>query len=442
MSIDEPIERVSMKITPDFPRYEARRMRRVVFLVLLALTCSASRVTNASRPSVSLSQIEAARLEVGKERVTILYGVVGTRRVRVGRRSYKQVPVTGIVGREMALALGGGDGAIFIVRAIKRDHSLEILTPGFSISLRRDNGINSDIVCIEPPGMKVLAIKYPVNNERNRFGPGPEVIEAVYTPYSAEIKSPELIRYGLAVQHELIIEAYGRLRARQVFSRAFEGQKVANVIPPDLVSALLLNEHIDPSEFTSPGLTKALLERVLTVVATNRERAYAYSVSPANARGLVQMIPSTYVRLLSHYPGAGLMSNFAAGMADPVNAIMAQILLCDVDWAALRRNSDLPVEKIGPYLAAAYNGGVGRVLSVVAHDQTEWMDDPESNPQPRMTISQKVPVRVRVGRRLRTKYVVKHYTASIFRAETSKYVRQYHWIKDYLVANGLDGPKL
>lgn len=417
-------------------------MRRVVVLVLAALTCFAFQASDAAAAAVSLSQIEAARKEVGKERVNIVYGVVGSRRVRVGRRSYKRVPVTGIVGREMALALGVEGSEISIVRAIKRNGELEILTPGFTISVRRFNGINSDIVCIDPPGLKVLAIKYPVNNSGNRFGPGPEVLEAVYTPYSAEIKSPELVRYGLAYQHDLIREAYGRLKERYVLSRAFEGRRVAEVVPADIVSALLLNEHIDPSEFSTVGLTKALVDRVLTVVATNRDRAYAYSVSPANARGLVQMIPSTYAWLLSQYPAAGLLSNFAAGMADPVNAIMAQILLCDSDWATLRQAADVPPERVGPYLAAAYNGGVGRVMRVVAHDQTDWMEDPESNPQPRMTVSRRVPVRVKVGRRMRTKYVVKKYTASIFRAETSKYVRQYHWIKDYLEANELDGPKL
>lgn len=417
-------------------------MRRVVALILAALTCLVLYVGDAAAAAVSLSQIEAARVEVEKERVSILYGVVGSRRVSVGRRKYKQVPITGIVGREMALALGAEGTKVSIVRAIKRDRGLEVLTPGFTLSVRRDNGINSDIVCIDPPGLAVLAIKYPVNNRGNRFGPGPDVLEALYTPYSPEIKSPELVRYGLAFQHDLIRDAYSRLAQRFVMSRAFEGRKVADVVPADVVSALLLNEHIDPSEFTTAGLTKALVDRVLTVVATNRDRAYAYSVSPANARGLVQMIPSTYARMLRQYQSAGLMASFAAGMADPVNAIMAQILLCDADWATLRRTTDVSPEKVGPYLAAAYNGGVGRVVTVVAHDQTDWMEDPESNPQPRMTVSRRVPVRVKVGRRMRTKYVVKRYTASIFRAETSKYVRQYHWIKDYLTANELDGPKL
>src|SRR5206468_10222588 len=139
--------------------------------------------------------------------------------------------------------------------------------------------------------------KYAVSNENNRFGPGPEVIQAVYTPYSAEIKTEEIVQAGLDVQRDLIDRAYARLRERAVFSNAFPSRTTVDTIPKDLLRVLLINEHIDPSEFKSAGLTKPLSERVLTVIGANREKAYAYSISPAGARGLVQMIPSTYMRL-------------------------------------------------------------------------------------------------------------------------------------------------
>jgi hypothetical protein len=192
-----------------------------------------------------------------------------------------------------------------------------------------------------------------------------------------------------------------------------------------------VNEHIDPGEFKSAGLARGLAERVLTIIATNREKAYAYSISPAGARGLVQMIPSTYALLLNKYTSAGLPSNFFACMADPVNAVMAQVLLCDADWEAINARSFISRDRVGPYLAAAYNGGVGRVLSVLAHDQTEWMEDPDSNQKPTMTVTQRVPVRVRTKGRVRTRYVLKSYTHPIFKNETSKYVSQYHWINDF-----------
>ena len=148
---------------------------------------------------------------------------------------------------------------------------------------------------------------------------------------------------------------------------------------------------------------------------------------------MVQMIPSTYSLLLGRYTSAGLKSNFAAAVGDPINAVMAQVLLCDSDWESIRTRADLPAERVGPYLAAAYNGGVGRVLTALSNDEMDWMEDPDQSRRPTMTITRKVPVRVRSRNGKMTKrYVVKRYRQPIFRNETSKYVSQYHWISDYL----------
>ena len=390
-----------------------------------------------------LKQIEEGREHLKKESVQLIMGTVGTRRVRISRRRFIDVPVTGIVGREMALAILDADGKIRIARAIKRDPGFEVLTPGFILSMRRENGINSDIACLDPPGGKVVAVKYPVSNEGNRFGPGDLVIEAVYTPYSAEIKTEDVIKRGIEVQNGFIEKAYAHLHDRGVLSRAFPGRRVVDVIPKDILRVLLLNEHIDPSEFKSAGVTRPLVERVLTVIATNRDKAYAYSISPAGARGLVQMMPSTYSLLLGRYPAAGLKSSFATAVADPINAVMSQVLLCDSDWESIRARTDLPVERVGPYLAAAYNGGVGRVLTVLSNDEMQWMEEPDQSRRPTMTITRKVPVRVRSrSGRVTKRYVVKKYTQAIFKNETSKYVSQYHWINDYLAerAKGVTPP--
>src|SRR5580704_292541 len=420
-----------------------------VLVSALALTCVAYagfRFQDKNRSPKDynvLKKIEESRQLIKSESVHLIHGVVGTRRVRIGRHRYQDVPITGITGREIALAVANDRGKIEVVRAVKDDSGLHVRTPGFILYLRRDNGINSDIACEQPSGGRVLAIKYPISNEGNRFvGTGDE-IEAVYTPYSGEIKTEEVIKKGIQVESEFINHAYATLRERKVFSRAFEGRQVVDVVPKDIVEVLLMNEHIDPGDFKSEGLTGPLVERVLTVIATNREKAFSYSISSAGARGLVQMIPSTYARLTQLYGAAGLMSNFTAGMSDPVNAIMAQVLLCDSDWHAIRVNNNISVERIGPYLAAAYNGGVGRVLSVLSNDQSEWMDSPEdANHQPTKTVTKTVAVRVR-GRRgkLTTKYVAKSYTEPIFRAETNKYVRQYHWINNYFADRKLKGFK-
>ncbi|HWO00205.1 MAG TPA: hypothetical protein VNS63_13160 [Blastocatellia bacterium] len=388
-----------------------------------------------------LAKIEEGRNRLKDESVKLVMGTVGTRRVRVGRRKFIDVPITGIIAREMAIVVVDPGGKIRIARAIKRDPGFEVLTEGLTLSMRRENGFNSDIQCIMPAGGKVLAVKYPVSNEGQRFGPGPSVIEAVYTPYSAEIKSAAVIERGIEVADRFIERAYERLSSRGILSRALPGRRVTDAIPRDVLRVLLVNEHIDPGEFKSAGLAQGLAERVLTIIATNREKAYAYSISPAGARGLVQMIPSTYSLLLNKYPSAGLPSNFFSCMADPVSAVMAQVLLCDADWEAINARSFIPRDRVGPYLAAAYNGGVGRVLSVLAHDQTEWMESPDSNSKPTMTVTQRVPVKVRTRGGVRRKYVLKSYTQPIFRNETSKYVSQYHWINDFFVERKAQGAK-
>jgi hypothetical protein len=406
-------------------------MPNIVLLLVAFLTVSGFPDLSKDPNDHLLKKIEEGRDQLKDESVKVLMGTVGTRRVRVGRRKFEDVPITGIVGREMAIAVMEPGGKIRIARAIKRDPGFELLTEGLTLAMRRENGFNSDIQCIMPVGGKVVAVKYPVTNEGQRFGPGPSVIEAIYTPYSAEIKTDAVIERGIEVADRFIDKAYSRLSSRGIQSRALPGRKVADAIPREVVRVLLVNEHIDPSDFKSAGQARGLAERVLTIIATNREKAYAYSISPAGARGLVQMIPSTYSLLLNKYQSAGLPGNFFACMADPVNAVMAQVLLCDADWEAINARSFIPRDRVGPYLAAAYNGGVGRVLSVLAHDQTEWMESPDSNSKPTMTVVQRVPVRVRSRGRVRRKYVTKRYTQPIFRNETSKYVSQYHWINDF-----------
>lgn len=416
------------------------RLYHGVLAVALVLSSSfRAEGTPPDEPINLLDRIEAARKLAESESVKLVHGTVGTRRVRIRRNKYKTVPITGIVAREMAIVVMDGRGRLSVARAIKRDGALDLLTPGFVFSVRRDNGFNSDIAVLKPAGGKVLAVRYPISNESQRFGPGDSVIEATYTPYSPEIATQDVVEEGILVQRAFIEKALAELSRRKVYSHAFPGRPVASVIPIDVLMILLINEHIDPGSFSSPAFAPRLVNSVLTIVGTNRNRAYAYSISPAGARGLVQMIPSTYRILQNKYPEARLNPNFAVGMADPLNAVIAQILLCDADWQTIRRRQDISAERIGPFLAAAYNGGVGRVIDILANDAAGWMHAPDDNPQPTKVVTRKVRVRQRSKGRTQVRYVTKRYSTPIFRSETSKYVRQYHWIRAYLEDRGVDG---
>ena len=420
-------------------------MKKALSFLAAALTIAASaRIADSQVPTDKtpaaarreskelLDLIEDARKSLKDESVDVVRGQVGSRRVRISRRKYTTVPVFGVVAREIAIAIDDGRDRIHVIRGIKRDRGLDVLTPGYQLAVRRDNGFNSDIDVITPADGRVLAVKYPVMNDRNRFGEFLPVIQAVYTPFSPEIMTVDIIKEGIEVQDDLIDKAYRKLKGRHVSSAAFPGRKVTDVIPKDMLTVLLLNEHIDPGEFYSAPSAPYLVKKVLTIIGANKEKAYAYTISPAGAFGLVQMIPSTYRLLLSQYPSAGLNPSFASGMTDAVNAVMAQVLLCDADWETIRKIEEVPPEKIGPYLAAAYNGGVGRVLNILRHDKNDWMDSPDSTGRPTMQVSQRVPMRKRVRKgKYRTVYVVKTYTRNVFKSETSKYVKQYHWIEEY-----------
>src|SRR5215471_2580673 len=207
------------------------RILLVSLVAVVTLTAASFRSREASNTAdiELMDKIEQAQKLVKKETVQMVYGQVGTQRIKVGRHRYTVVPVKGIVGREMAIAVVDARGALHVVRAVKNDQGLQVETSGFVLAMRKENGINSDIGCIEPQGGKVVAVKYPVDNEGGRFGPGPAVIEAIYTPYSGEIKNEHIVRRGIEVQSEFVQKAYRRLRDREVYSRAFPGRKVVDV---------------------------------------------------------------------------------------------------------------------------------------------------------------------------------------------------------------------
>src|ERR1051325_3506220 len=188
-----------------------------------------------------LAKLKEARMKLQSEQVDLVKDVIAVRRVRVGRRKYREVPVVGVVARQIALTVMDSSGDLQVVRALKREkqEGLEVLTPGVILSLRREDGINSDIACLQPANGKVLAIKYPVQNENNRFGNESPVIQAIYTPYSPEIKTDDLVKEGLKIQAEFINKAYDRLKSRDVMSAVFPPQKVAAVIPKDILKILL-----------------------------------------------------------------------------------------------------------------------------------------------------------------------------------------------------------
>ncbi|MEX2052822.1 MAG: hypothetical protein WD898_01185 [Candidatus Paceibacterota bacterium] len=143
---------------------------------------------------------------------------------------------------------------------------------------------------------------------------------------------------------------------------------------------LVLIEHTDPfdaNQFKEGKLELSPYERVLTIIAVNRDGAYVKTSSPARASGLMQYTGRTWELIRARYRWAKLPS-FSNGVGNHIQSMKAAVLLHNHNLTEMARvlgpdiSSDPNLEH---YLAAAYNGGVGPVIqAVVAHRKTgnDW----------------------------------------------------------------------
>jgi hypothetical protein len=201
--------------------------------------------------------------------------------------------------------------------------------------------------------------------------------EGVYTPYGPEIDTPEIRQDGLNYLREQIETARDDLETANVRLKGFDALPDAFSLT-DIALVLSVIEHIDPLRYKNcpPGEEATLVNEVLTIIGANKASAYAYSRSPAGARGLFQFIPGTYEKLLRKYPGARLVKDFVAGCIDHVNAAKASLLLFDSDLNDLPdeylRHLSRDTKALGRYLAAAYNCGSKRVERSLRNCSSSW----------------------------------------------------------------------
>jgi hypothetical protein len=233
-------------------------------------------------------------------------------------------------------------------------------TDGFDVVRTRRNGVGSRFEVRYPENMAVLALRTMVHCGEKGYK------EVVYTPYSPEIDTPQMREDGLNYLKGQIESAWTDLEEKNVRLGGFN-ELSHDIAPTEIALVLSIIEHIDPLRFKNspPGGETALVHEVLTIIGANMSDAYAYSRSPAGARGLFQFIPRTYEKILRKYRKARLDGNFVSGCRNHENAAKASLLLFDSDL------NDLPgdyaraiggdVQAVARYLAAAYNCGSHRV---------------------------------------------------------------------------------
>ncbi|MDE2180872.1 MAG: hypothetical protein KGJ40_08505 [candidate division NC10 bacterium] len=249
-----------------------------------------------------------------------------------------------------------------------------------------------------------------------RQGPA-ELLIGSYVPYSSELHTADVAEEGRRYLEEIILQALQDLDDLNVTSKTFTEQNLSELASIDFIHALLVDEHMDPDEFTTNdknGMLSWLIEKYWVEVAINQDSAFRMSVSPAGAVGISQFICPTYARILDESPEVKLDPVFVHGMQDHVNAVKASITLFDSDMSSwwtptVRKICSVSAEMLEDCWAASYNGGPNRLNRVIARRGKEWV---------------KKESMIRNRRR---------YFASRLKEETDTYLAKLRSIREYLL---------
>ena len=260
------------------------------------------------------------------------------------------------------LAVGQKTGPLSVVRMDETGEN----DNGFVITWPVDNFINTRFRVMTPQGYIVFAQRRPV-----RAKDGWQ--EAVYTAYSPELDTKTMRDAGMDYLRHMQRLAYDHIKDEDVRSRVAPDLTVADNIPTSMVLRLMITEHVDPLHMRYVGIEQCVHE-ILVTVAANRNRAYAYARSNAGALGLPQFMEDSYQMVRTDYPKALLEPNFEIGMTDLPNAILASVLLLDLELTDLPRDYlkrfTKSTQQFATFLAAGYNRNPVHVIQTYHRTHT------------------------------------------------------------------------
>lgn len=208
---------------------------------------------------------------------------------------------------------------------------------------------------------------------------GPKYSDIIYVPYSRLLHREEIVKIGFDYINEKVFEAFSDLRGKQVISRAFSGELVADTMSEKFIKEILVNEQTDPDALLNKAVTDEeklkVLERVLVRYGLNGDKAFRYTVSKTGASGMAQLMATTYSHtktnsgVVQKYPSAGLIRDINLGRLDPVNSIQAEILVLDDKLSEVKAMvfrsgqkaqkifNSLVRDQLDEVMAMSYNGG-------------------------------------------------------------------------------------
>ncbi|MEK7615872.1 MAG: transglycosylase SLT domain-containing protein [Patescibacteria group bacterium] len=256
----------------------------------------------------------------------------------------------------------------------------DLISSSLPIRIQWWNSFNTYYEIDDRPELIVVANKFLVERKYlpeqttlrlDLDAPRSKYTDMVYAPYSENLHWPDVVDDGKEYINRHAEQAFKELKTAKVQSRSQPGKLVVDVVPKDLVKTIVLVEHVDPGwlEFSDDG-GRALVERALVIIGANQQWAYRYTSSKANAYGLAQFIEPTYDLMVDRYPDAGLIKDHTLGMVDHTNAFKAIALLFDNEAHEIQSKASIPATR--EMLAAAYNGGPGRVIQAVKSDGQDW----------------------------------------------------------------------
>lgn len=252
------------------------------------------------------------------------------------------------------LAVGQKTGPLTLLRMDENGRNDQ----GFVVTWAENNFINTHFEVLRPDNYIVFAQRRPVHGKQ-----GYE--EGIYTAYSPELDTQKMRDAGLDYLRHLQRQAYNRIQDHDVRSHVAPNETVADKIPTSMVLRLMITEHIDTMHMRKVGIEQCIHE-VLVTVAANQAHAYAYARSSAGALGLPQFMESSYQMVRDNYPKALLEPDFNRGMTDLHNAVLASVLLLDLELTSLPRDYlkkiTVSSQQFAAFLAAGYNRNPVRVV--------------------------------------------------------------------------------
>ena len=290
------------------------------------------------------------------------------------------------------LAVGAASGPLKIVHmdeAGKNDQGLTITWPV-------DNFINTHFRVTQPDGLIVFAQRRPVHAKDGYQ-------EAVYTAYAPELDTKTMRAAGMAYLRYLQRQAYNRIKDHDVRSRVAPNATVADQIPTNMVLRLMIAEHVDPLHMKYVGIEQCVHE-VLFTLGANTSHAYAYAKSSVGARGLPQFMEGSYQMVRTNYPKALLEPDFERGIVDSHNAMLATVLLMDLELTELPQDYlkrfGTSGQQLTAFLAAGYNRNPAHVVQT--YHRTHSLTGGDAPFQSKMYVR----IQSWVGSFLKTEYAI------------------------------------